>query len=149
MLELVTLFFTQLPSAAWSAAGALGVLGLQKLLPSRQETKDSKREDFKAITDSLFKDIEALRSDVETYKQEANQCEERYQDLQARFLDFRAKHNELELRYKVQVQINQKISEEVKFLEEQVMLHIEQAKLQSKNDDKEPTVTTLRVSNTK
>lgn len=146
MLEFATILLTQLPSAAWSAAGALSILGLQKLLPSTKEKTDSKREDFKAITDSLFKDIEALRSDVETYKKDAESCEERYQELQARFLDFKAKHNELELRYKIQVQINQKISEEVKVLEEQLLTHLEQAKLQAKNDRQDSTLTTLKTT---
>lgn len=126
MLELLPLILnSQVLSAALGAASALGVQLIPKLINAKKEKNTEKREDFKAITDSLFNEIDLLKKEVESYKEDAQNCERRYQELQSKFLDFKQKYNELELRYQIQVNINKKISAEIKKLEDQVQAHLE------------------------
>jgi predicted nuclease with TOPRIM domain len=119
-------------SALWGAASATGVVVLQKIFSSPREKKTDKREDFKAITDSLFKEVSALR-------EEASHCDRNYQELQSKFIEFKSKYSELELRYQIQVNINKKISEEIKRLEMQLESYLDNE--QKVLDDNKNTTT--------
>lgn len=125
MYDLLAFFLANLPTAAWSGGSAIVALTANKVWFSPKEKKVENREDFKAITDSLFKELASLREDVEHYKEDSANCEAKYNELQSKFLEFKGKHNELELRYRIQVNINQKISEEIKHLEAQMQAHLE------------------------
>ena len=111
-------------SAVSAATGAI----INKIWTSPKEKKLANREDFKAITDTLFKDLDQLKRELARYKDDAQECKHKYNDLQLRFLEFKAKHSELELRYQIQVNLNRKISEEVRQLEEQIQTHLDKLK---------------------
>lgn len=125
MYDLLPLLFANLPTIAWSSVSASVALVANKVWFSPKEKKAESREDFKAITDSLFKELTSLRADVETYKQDSTNCEDKYNELQSKFVEFKGKYNELELRYRIQININQKISEDIKTLQLEIQTHLE------------------------
>ncbi len=115
-------------AAFWSAVGGAFVLVLGKVFVSKREKHSDDREDFKAITDTLFKDIAKLREEIEHYRESSEASEQKYKELQTKLLDFKQKYNELELRYQVQTEINKKLIEEIKKLDAQIALCKEKEK---------------------
>lgn len=122
--------------ALWSGAGAVVVLLINKFIPSIVEKKSNKREDFTSITDALFKEIAHLKDEMNRYKVDSEKCTKHYKELQDKFVDFKKTYNELELRYNIQLSINKKLAEEIRTLESQISLHLEQDTLITIVDDK-------------
>ena len=118
------LFASKYSAPVWAAISALVTLLVQKFFISPREKRTDKREDFKVITDSLLKDITLLRSDLNKTREEANACDKKYQELQDKFLDFKAKYSQLELRYQIQIEINSRLAQEIKELEEQLKTYL-------------------------
>ena len=142
---LITGILTTTAPALWGGLGTVGVLILNKFVLSNKDVKVEKREDFKAITDSLLKDMTLLKEDISRYKNEADKCEEKYIELQSKFMDFKAKDNELDLRYQIQVKVNQKLESEIRHLETQITYHIDkEKKLLILNDRQDQTDNPLK-----
>jgi chromosome segregation ATPase len=140
MIELFTTLLAtpNLASAMWASLGAGGVMLLNKFLPSSQEKKSNKRDDFNSITQSLFKDIEFLKSEINRYKQDSEHCDKQYAELNDKFIEFKRSYNELELRYNIQVRINKKLADEISQLEEEIRKHLE-SKSDLIIDEQKPT----------
>jgi hypothetical protein len=115
-------------TATLSAASATAALVINKFWFSKKEKKIENREDFKAITDSLFRELAELRQD-------AQNCDNKYSELQDKFLEFKSKYNELELRYQIQININKKLSEEIKNLEGQIQTHLDKEANEQKRNN--------------
>jgi chromosome segregation ATPase len=141
VLELFTAF-AALPQASilWAGLGAAGLAVIQKVLPSSTEKKTHKREDFSAITNALFKEIEVLKGEIHRYKQDSENCENQYEELNYKFIEFKKSYNELELRYSIQIKINKKLADEISRLEDEIRKHLEKENNLIVNDRQEQSL---------
>lgn len=123
MSALLTTLIATSPAAFWGAVSGVSVLLINKFWPSKTEKTISKREDFNSTIESLFKEIDLLKTEIYRYKEESLNCDKHYNELQDKFIEFRNKYNELELRYNIQININKNLALEIRNLEEQLLYY--------------------------
>lgn len=127
-MSLLALLLASTPAILTGGGSAFIVLLVNKIFQSSNEKSVNTRQDFDIIASNLFKEIEYLKSELHRYKADSDNCEKQYKELQEKFLDFKTKYSELELRYNIQININKKLADEIKSLEEQISQYIENEK---------------------
>jgi predicted nucleic acid-binding Zn-ribbon protein len=128
ILAVTSTIFGQYSGPFWAVAGGAVTAYFTKMFGKNKD----KRDDFTAITDALYKQVQHLSERVDQTehelkhsKDETRKCEERYTELVERY-------TELTTSYRSVIETNEELSQEVEALRQKLQAHI--SSTQSIND---------------